>query len=75
MGNKVKTAPKDVIDVLDSIHTRSPRTLLTVAYGGLRHKYGVIRRWLEEDRDIQSERELAIIEHVFGDERLEVEDD
>lgn len=75
-------APKEVIDALDNWQEITDTQFVYSLIGDMEYdefnQFGlkIVREWIysEQTREVWLERELAVIEHVFGDTRLEVED-
>lgn len=83
MESEVMKAPKEVIDALDNWQEITDTHFIYSLFDDIDYddsnQFGlkVVRKWLypAENQNIWLEREQAVIEHVFGDTRLEVEDD
>lgn len=81
MTNEITHAPKEVIEALDNWQEITDTQFIYVLMDDI--EYGRfdstdVDGWIyenSEDLNVWLQRELAVIEHVFGDTRLEAEDD
>lgn len=68
MTNKITHAPQEVIKTIDTANYASPRDLMLVI-----DEIEPVDKWVYEDMNAYVDKQLSLINHVFGNEKLRLE--